>query len=478
MSSLNDFYSRVLQSLNLEVKEDGFVFVKNGNGRDMFTANGTPVVIPTKEHIESVLGKDEDGEIHVVKIPYNPLNENLVKKNSISLTKTKVAVEIVTGLAISVAGRLMLVAAENPELQKKTSIEVNEFLSSLRAANGPNIKKIVDDKSIDNWTSIHKKIVKEGTSCVGIYIKKQGIYEGTKYNKLSTLTSSLYDEIVSADKDTPVNGVKLRPKEITTFKLLMECLLEGIEGTRSVSVGSNDSTSAGFISLFKLYLSIVTKTNAIIKSLRFIDEEYADMGYVDLQVTEEELDKLDIYNKELLLLPNDNDLGRQKADSTRKSMFPTLEASDIKPAVDPLRTHAGSRPSLPDTPLPLQREEETDPIKRGLYGPYKVNAPQQNHNPFVGGGYTQAPAQYHSIPQQPMYQQQAVAYEPPNPFISGGYSNQPVFQQPVYNQAPAMYQQGNPFVATNQYGGGYGTVGGSTIPNLNQSYNNGNPFRR
>jgi hypothetical protein len=309
---LNEFYKKTLNSVGLFVTEDGFIKTSGEEDGMLVTEEGKPLVLPTKDHINSIMTTDEDGNVVIGKLPYNPLNENVIKGDTLSLKRTKTAIEVRTGLAIACAGILLLTLASEKELQKKTTIDVNEFLGSLNKAMAPGIKELVDDKSIAVWQSLFVASLKQENGYISIYLKKMGVKDGVKYNRLATLACNLYDELSKADKDTPVFGIKLRNKDLSTFKLLLEFLLPGIE-EGSVSYGSLDQESPGFISLMSLYKKVAFKSMAIIKQLKHINAEVADKGFIDIIITDEDINTTSKFKSELLTIPNEIDLSRSKA---------------------------------------------------------------------------------------------------------------------------------------------------------------------
>jgi len=426
--SLLEFYKEVVENLGLTTSEDGYIYAGSGNDKVMMTVDGKPLVLPTKEHLNTLLDKNEDGEIVVTKIPYNPLNENIVKGDTLSLKKTKLLVERRLGHAIAVAGELLLTLASNKELQKKTSMEINKFLSTISQAQNPGIKQLVDDKSIDNWINIYKKCLKSDKGMISIFLKKAGSYKGNKYNRLATLTSPVYDALLEADKDTPIFDVRLRNKDIVIFKLIFQYLLEDLDDNNTISIGSNDNESPAFVALFKLYITTAVKIDKVIKALSTINEETADSGKLHLTIPLSTLDNLGIYKGELLLLPNENDLNRSKVEKQREHHIPALSPNDYNKNVGHL-PQVKQQVSL-DQPLPYQPQEEMDPIKKILYGNNVPVIPTMQR-----GQVTQ---------QQPMYGQQQYGMQQQLPMgINSGM---------VYQQLQPMMQYQQPMYGQQQYG--------------------------
>lgn len=313
--SLIQFYKDVLTSLGLEEKQ-GYIYVKTSGASRPWMNDGKQLVLPTKEHLANLLEEDEDGEIQVVRIPYNPLNEDIVKGDSISLEKTKLAVERMIGHNIAIVGEMLLTLASDKIYQKNTKGEINNFLASIVEAKGPNMKQIVDKKTIDKWTEIYEATLKAPKGVVSIYLKKGGIKDGERYNRLAVMDSPLYEELLevqdSSIKEKVVYGVKLdRNKDSKILKALIEFILPDLNGNNCLEIGSNDRESPAFISLFKTYILLTERTNKLLKYLKHVSADVEDM-IVDLPITEDDLDNLGIYKKELVLIPNEMDINRAK----------------------------------------------------------------------------------------------------------------------------------------------------------------------
>ena len=452
--SLVKFYENTLESLGLETSEDGFIFIKTERDRIQLTTEGKPLVLPTKDHIKTLLVKGDSGDIEVTKFPYNPLNENVIKGDTLSLKKTKIIVEQRLSMMLSVAGDLLLTLASDPKLQKKTSHELNKFLSSLSEAQAPNIKKLVDDTSIANWNSIFTKMFKTDKFMASIYLKKSGVYKGTKYNRLATLKSPLLTELEKADRETPVYGVKLRPKEITINMLMLKFMIGDLDENNVMSIGSNNTESPAFIALMSIYIKLATRLNKLIKSLKHIDVEEADKVMVDLKIKLSDLDSVNLYRNEASHIPNELDLNRKK----EKKHIPEFNAAMIN-SVAPNHNAQAAPVNQPaydlSTPLPpnvnQQPEEKGDIINKILYGnniPVVPTMPkQQNYQPQQQMGYMQQMQQPQGYPmtggQQPynpmMQTQQPQAFQQPQQM--GFAQSVQQMQQPQYNPMIPNQQQ-------------------------------------
>ncbi|MCI4435310.1 MAG: hypothetical protein JHC33_00680, partial [Ignisphaera sp.] len=437
-----DFYKRVLNSMGLPVDEDGYIYTSSADDKMMLTVNGKPLVLPTKEHLNTLLATNESGDIELTKIPYNPLNENVIKGDTESLKRTKLIIEKKLGGALAVAGELLLTLASNTALQKKTTMELNKFLGNINSAQNPGIKKLVDDASLDAWAKIYNNSIITPKGAFSIFLKKSGTYEGVKYNRLATAESVIYTYLLEAVKDVPLYGVKLRNKDITIFRLIFEFLLPDMDSKHTIHIGSNDNESPGFISLFKLFIKIATRTNEIIKSLSFVNESLANEGVLPITVSYDELDLLSKYKNDLLSIPSETDLTRSK-----------VAAKNTGLNVDHGKSYAGSVTNTvytppKDTPLPIsmknQPQIEDDPIKRILYGNSVQNTVPNNMMTNVGPGINPQLGSIYGSP----YQQPILGGNPIYP-LGGNYPSNTGYVSPFGYQSPM--NSGVPFDNQFQY---------------------------
>jgi len=445
MMKLLEFYKKVLVSLGLTVTDDNYVKIVEDDVSTLMTVSGVPLVIGTKQHLDSLLVPDDDGKLVVTKLPYNPLKENIVKGNSKSITATKNMVEKQLTHAIAGGGTLLLKLAMNDKMQAKTNMDINMFLMRLKDAKVTGAKLAVDDNTIKAWAKFYDKTYSENKNIFKVYLKKAGTIDNVKYNRIATYNSDLYNELLKADKTTPVWGIKLRPKDIVVFKILLEYLLGINEDTTKIVIGSNDNESPAFIVLYRTYLKLITKTNKVLKSLKVLDQELYDSCYRVVGIKDAELDGLSIYKGELLTMPNELDINRDKVEKDNyntNSLADTIAASantmslpvaSTQPvAVNPVQAISTTQPAEE----PVEQDATSSIVSKVLYGGgnYNLVAPSIQR----GAQPTQQPNQM-LMRQQNMYMsnQQAVPM--------GINSMQQPQQQMVMPQNQMMQQQYNPY---------------------------------
>jgi len=387
--SVIDFYTRVLKSLDVNVV-DGYLRLHDGDKEVNFSANGTPLVLPVKEHLSTLLEDDGSGNITQVKRIYNPLDETVIKGDSVSLTKTKLLTQTRLASRICLVGSLLLKVAAEPKHQSKTTMLVNQFLGRLGEVGGRNITKLVDDDMINKWSRLYTKSLDSGAvKLLTVHLKKGGKIGTTRYNRVATFKSAVYVELNKIEKTGKINGVGLRGKDVKVFKILIEYLCEGISDRGVVNRGSNDNESPGFISLYTLYLEVMGKIQKALSGIEGVDPEMEDGARLELGVDVSELATLHEYARELAGFPREGDVVKTKL--TNDATSPTVAAT--QPA----------------------KAESVDAVHKVLYGGMSgVLTPPMQQAP-------QAPAPIQQ-PQQPQQQ----PYQP-----------YPAAPAPMYNQAPA-----------------------------------------
>lgn len=443
MSGLIDFYQQVIENVGLSVDDEGYIYnISSEDDKIMITNDGKPMVLPTREHIKSIYSKDDDGNPVISKSLFNPLNEDVVKGDSPSFKKLKIFIECRLNHVFYLICKGLLILAENKNLQRKTSLEINKFLASIGEASGKGIKSVVDGKTIESWDKMYSNSLKKPVGIFNIVVKKQGKYEGETYNRLAILGSNLYDELLEIDREGTAYDVKLRPKEFIVFRKLFEYMLPDLDENGTVNVGSNDDVSPAFISLVAMYVKLRSKWNKIVSQIKDVDKTLESSCYVSNLITIRELEDLDAYSSELKTIPNEIDLNRNMVSSQQRITDPGIPTSV-------LNTNTVSKPisnmnRFPTAPVPVQQPEvEDDPVRRALGGRMQPMAPQQ---PFIGvnsamgmGGMYQQPMTTMSPYQQPMN----MGYQQPTQQFMGVNS---IARPTGYNISnPGMYYNNNPY---------------------------------
>lgn len=434
--SLLNLYENIAKTLKLEITDDGYLNVPDGDSAIPLTVNGVPFVMPTQEHINTALVPNETGKLDVVKHLWNPLGEDAIRGDSSTFTKMKIIMEYEFYYGIYCAGLLLLKVAYQQTAQKNTGVEINKFLASLSEANNHNIKQIVDDNTITKWETIILNNQDNVKNIISLFSKKGGTIDGNKYNRVATVHSPLVELLDKATKDNnEIYGVKLRPKDIIVFrKVLMAVLPEMNEdNTYTFSVGSNNGLAPGYASIMKMYIKVMSKIIGIATKLHSLDQEAADEVIHDIYITADDVENTAIYQGAVELIPSDLDITRHQANFKHQKPTSTAAAIGDSFVAQPQQIGDYNKkevdPSIPNDPFAsivqphVAHNYMPAVIPQQSYGmPYQQQVPV--NNPFVSG-YMPQPVAY-----PPMYQQQyppvggypqTIGYQPQvnNPFVSG-----------------------------------------------------------
>lgn len=411
---LMDFYRKIILDLGLGISDKDYI-LPTPKDKVPIIRDGKPLTLPTAEHLNSVYEKDEDGNVVPVKTLYNPLSEDIVKGDTTSLKATKDFVCLRLSYTIAGVGELLLLLASNPELQHKTPLKINKFLSAINQAQQQGIKRLVDEKSIDNWTKLFSNSLDTQDGFMSIFLKKRGKYQNIEYNRLAVLNSQVYDELSKAGKEPTILGVKLRNKDVTIFKLIFEFLIKGIETDGTISIGSNDNDSPAFISLFKMYLKIMSRCQDILEALEGVNPELHDSLVIEDLIDESVLDNIAQFNKELLLIPNDNDINRNFVQKQRSDITIPNNMYNTQAAQQAMQAANIKQPYPTDIQPVQQTQVHRDPMERVAYDNYFTQQ-SQSYQP------TQQPTEL--IPGYNANNSLIPGYQPQNSLIPG-YQPQP-----------------------------------------------------
>lgn len=411
---LLEFYRQTLENLNFHIDKEGYIYIKTRDTEELVTCGGKPLVLPTKEQINSIYQKDEDGKYEVTKIPYNPLNEDVIKGDSESIKKLKSVIEYKLSHVIFAIGELLLTLAADNKLQRKANGELIVFLGNLRKAILQGQRGgVVDEKSIDNWTNIYANLIKEQEPAFTIYLKKKGVIGDKTYTRLATLSSTILDDLDELIETANDNStfrlckVALRKKDVIVYKEIFNFILPELSKLNTVSVGSNDNEAPTFISLYSLFIKITKRNNYLLDELKDINKKVYKSYYVENLMEEEELEDIRRYKTELLDIPSDIDLYRAVSSKNTNRV-----------------DNANRIPNnpYPTTPVKLQEKPQAggDPLMKALYGS-GYQQQQQQVQPI--GLNTYQPQQFNQVVQpvaQPIGINQIQSVQPGYIPMAGG----------------------------------------------------------
>jgi len=453
---LIQFLEKVITSIDM-VTQDGYIFSKGLKSiGPQLLYKDKPFVLPLTEHINSLITKHGQGaKIVVTKIPYNPISEDAVKGDSLSLKRTKSAIEMKLSMAVNILGLRLLRIAADKELQVKNTMLINTFLKSISDNKINTIKKMVDDTSVKNWFKLIESQIDDGQYVTQFYLKKGGeaIVNGmsTKYNRLASLSLPMQPLLEKAGNDSStILGVKLRAKEIVVYRELIKFMLP------LKSFGSNDDKYPAFISLMTMFLKTSERINTLLdmtKHAAIPSEESNDPRINIKHLSLDELDHLNRYTSYLAAIPSEIELTRniveQKRQSDTLNQHKQIGALDLTRPLEPnanqqVNSYANTKDVSAGTEISvLDKILGESPIQQPMYN-NNTPQPMMPPNNAMGGG-------------QPIYNNPI-----PQPYNSMG-GGQPIYNNPVPTQS---------MMPPNHAMGGTGQpMYGNPIPPVHNPYN-------
>ncbi len=430
------FYTSVIESLGLHSTSDGFIKHENEN----IPVNNKLLVMPVKEQLSNLTHLNNNGEYEVIKTLFNPLKENLIKKDSDAINYIKKIMEINFNSQALAISKLLLELGKGKQENKNLSLELNQFLILLETTRRPNTKELIDEPLVNAWETITKNVItKSSNRLIKLYAKKNIKKEGETYYRGLVLSSPLLDLIEEEDLT-----IKIRPKDKRVFKILINYMLTRMtqDEDNIISV-SSDPLSPTFMCLIKGYKLGVEHMNKVLTSLSFIDKDLSEKFVIDIKYSFDDLD-FSQYEKELILLPEITENGINEME-TNVSMSQNTQVQE--------QTCNGNvqTPVINDS---VSTENESDEMteeemRKMLYGGQQMQ--QQAYTPQTQQPYNQSQMMNPVIQQrqQLMPQPAAIAPQQFNPQMQQqGYN--PQMQQQQFN--PQMQPQGyNPQMQQQQF---------------------------
>ena len=421
---LTEFYKQVLENVRFSVDKEDYIYIMSNDQKELLTYNGKVMVLPSKEHLDTLFVKNEEGQYVVNKLLFNPLNEDVIKGDSESIKKLKQVVELNLTHVIFAIGELLLTLASNVKLQKKISTDLEMFLATLTKAISQGQRGgVVDEKSVENWSNVYSNIAKNYENGFTVYLKKRGTIDGKTYTRVATLSSNLLDDLDNLIENTKelttfkLNGVTIRKKDVVVFKEVFKYILKDLTTVNTITVGSNDIEAPTFISLFKLYIKVAKRNNELLTQLKFVNNEVFDSYFINNLLEEKDLENISRFKTELLDIPSDIDLSRNITNKNTSVTQPS---------------------PYPNTPVPVTPSAEVDPLRLSLYG--KSGSPQPMYQQ----------QQYYPQIQQPQFTglNNVPQYQPQPQFA--GLNTTPSIQQPQFitlNNQPTLQQPGSYYIS-------------------------------
>lgn len=351
-------------------------------------------------------------------------------------------------LAATITG-LLTIAASVKEHHKLSPIQA-EILSTL---------KDVDETTLLNWSKYLAAILKsgDGTDMVSIYLKRGGMHNKQKFNRLGVVTFKSYREFKdSTDPKTPIHGVKMRVKDREAIVKLYEHLLPGIDREDGYNVGSNSDIAPYMEALMCAFGGVAVQLNDTLNLFKNRIEGAEDLMF--------EMDWADAFSSlgtmltEIRSVPmqsgNEGSLRTQPQPEPVVAQAPQQLAQPVQMAA-PVVNAPQMQPAY-QQPVPQQVKSPSEGVdvaammrQRGIGGAYMNQLPPelarqqmiQAQGPISGypqGGWPQQQPQYMIPPQYsptqgmvPGFQQPPQQLQYPQQYPQQyGYVQQPMVNQP------------------------------------------------
>lgn len=408
-SKLIQFYRDVLDMAGLAVDNEDMV--KTNLSEEPMPAiikvNGDSkrLILPTDKRLKSTDWNSC--------IAFHPLNENPFLKQGESKVGEFIRRAIIYRVNI-VAHCLMdniLELSIAPALHKKLNPAQLQLMT---------LTKDADQKTYDNYVKIAEKLGVTNTrdNFASLYSKKQGVIDGVKYARVGVWSFPLYQALVKSTGD--VFGVKVRKKDLETYKALMEFIIPNIANEAEYMVGSNNQMSPYSDSLLRSTAKVVLQLNRV-TDLLFKGKTFAPADQA------EGLHQYLTFNTNWIDITND--ISQLEKDVR---MIP-IQDNQVDTVPQPTQTN-----NIQATPaMPMGAPNGVQPVQAAPVA--NTGAPMYPNQPVMAPP-VQAPQPV--VQQQPMYpqQQQVQQAQPAVQAYQQTHMQQPM-QPQVMQQAPGTSTQ-------------------------------------
>lgn len=403
---LLNFYTQILALGGFSViDKQGFINTELGD-------NSLPVNVKVSGHPKRmVLPTDEILKANNWSnlIPFHPLNENLfaAKGESLVLQTFRLGINYRVNIVIHCLVDNLLRLADSPGLHKKLSPEQLSVLTAI---------KDVDEKTIENYEAITKAIGGTNTrdNITHFFLKKQGVINGEKFSRVGTWSFPLYNEIKNSDGK--VRGVKVRKRDLETYRRLYEFLIPNITDEYYWMTGSNSTmapfTDALLRSTWKIAEPLNGITDLMFGRKTYISAEEAAQQHAYLYFNTDWLElgnDLDSLRKDVCLIPVQDTTGvepQQPVEATPEAPSKGFSLSKPQTVAMPTLSTTTAPVAQPQTVV-AQPAVNTLPVATPAVNPVVQQQPVQTGKGLSLGAVIQENQQK---AMQAMQQQQALMY--------------------------------------------------------------------
>lgn len=257
---LTTIYKEIIEGLGLSVDTHGGVILEEAGVKTPFTIKGKRLVLPTEEWL-----KNPDWE---ETIPFHPLSENTQRKKSVVLERlTALAANRVYQVSTTLIHFLFTLAVDTDK-HKKLTPEQRDVLRLIPQA---------DARSLTDITKLvlGKMHFKGETAFVNLFIKRNGLWKGEEYPRLTTVFFPISE--FEMNKDRVLMDVPFRVRDRDAFYAIMRFIFPKFDSAEEYSYGSRSSIAPNFHSLVMALGNLLVDLNRVVKIFYDDFEEIAGL---------------------------------------------------------------------------------------------------------------------------------------------------------------------------------------------------------
>lgn len=280
-------YKDILSDAALLVDDKGMVSIDYSRfgAKDEKTPiliDGKRLVLPTFEQLSE--GSQD-------KIFFHPLHENLLRGESVVITKLRGLLSTRLNFTIGILVQHMLDIC--------ASVNKHKYLNPDQAA-VLSIAPNCDELTCKNFASILVKTFETDNKFISFYLKRAGVVNGVKYARAGIISFPVFEEI--AKQSGEVYGIKLRKKDYESIINIFKYILKDIDKAEKYNRGSDSDIAPFMDALMKTFLAVSSELNDIINCYKDFDKD-ADLSslefnpdwqdaFIDLSVIAREIKKI------------------------------------------------------------------------------------------------------------------------------------------------------------------------------------------
>jgi hypothetical protein len=397
--NLFEFYESILNFGGMEVSSDGYIKTSIAGDPMQVLIGGKSLVMPTREHLATLVETKPNGLVEPVKIVFHPLRENVIRGEAADLRKIRETIALRFNASLSVLFEWLLRVANDPALQKRKNKELMSFMTSLSEASAKAQSKIVDDKTFKNYNMLLERGMKDPDKFfIKLYIKRGGKIGKERYNRVTNVSFPFYKELMESEKRV-VHGVKLRIKDVEVFKAIYRFIFKDIDNELAYLFGSTSEISPGLDSLLTASAHIANRINKLITTFKYV-EKGADLDLLTYNLDWVEfMEDLESHKAEIMAIPNHS---TSQTESKPEPVPHSGRGISPRDLVSPQPTSTAPPPPIHESaPLPHTGRGLDPRALGGTSGGYPVN------QMIMVGAYNTQPM----YPPQPQY-----GYNNPDPY--------------------------------------------------------------